>query len=110
MDLALQLLRKIGMRSTYAGYNYFASAISLSVSDSEYLKNVTKTLYVTVAKEYNKPKYCIETALRTLINNYWSQHSDTILYPLLGYHLRDKPTPSEFISILADFLRDNPDF
>ena len=108
MEKALLLLRKIGMRSTYKGYNYFATAISLTVSDSEYLNNVTKNMYVVVGEHYKTHNYCVEAAIRTLINNYWNQHQDTILYPLLGFPLYDKPSTSEFISILADFIRDNP--
>ena len=40
------VLRKAGLRSTYSGYNYLASAVALVLKDQEfYLKNVTSNLY-----------------------------------------------------------------
>ena len=39
------VLRKAGLRSTYSGYNYLASAVALVLKDQEfYLKNVTSNL------------------------------------------------------------------
>lgn len=36
------VLRKAGLRSTYSGYNYLASAVALVLKDQEfYLKNVS---------------------------------------------------------------------
>ena len=110
METALLLLRKIGMRSSYAGFNYLACAVALVFEHQEYLRKVTKNLYVMVGKEYGVSNVCVEAAIRTLITCYWNQNEDKILAPILGYPLFEKPTSSEFISILADFLRDHPDF
>ena len=39
------VLRKAGLRSTYSGYNYLASAVALVLKDQEfYMKNVTLSL------------------------------------------------------------------
>lgn len=110
MDSVLPLLRKIGMKSTYTGYPYFAYGISLTVNNSSYSRNVTKGLYTDIGTQYGVSNSCVEAALRTLIRNYWNQYNDSILYPLLGYPLHDRPTASEFIAILADYLRDNPKY
>ena len=89
------VLRKAGLRSTYSGYNYLASAVALVLKDQEfYLKNVTSNLYRVAA-------------IRTMINSYWNQNSNKILSPLLGYPVFDKPTASEFISMLADYIQDH---
>lgn len=106
MEKALQLLRRIGMRSTYSGYNYLAYAVALVLEHPDYLRNVTKTLYTKVGEEYGVTGYCVEAALRTLITNYWNLNSDKILKSVIGFPLFDKPTASELISILADYLRD----
>ena len=50
---------------------------------------------------------CVEAAIRTMINSYWNQNSNKILSPLLGYPVFDKPTASEFISMLADYIQDH---
>ena len=47
------VLRKAGLRSTYSGYNYLASAVALVLKDQEfYLKNVTSNLYRVVGEQY----------------------------------------------------------
>lgn len=40
-----------------------------------------------------------------MINSYWNQNSNKILSPLLGYPVFDKPTASEFISMLLIISR-----
>lgn len=106
METAYHLLRIIGMRSTYSGYHYLAHSVALVSENPDYLKNVTKNLYVEIGAKYGVSNLCVEAALRTLITNYWNQNGDKILSPLLGYPLFDKPTSSEMISILSDYLRD----
>ena len=98
------VLRKAGLRSTYSGYNYLASAVALVLKDQEfYLKNVTSNLYRIVGEQYG----VVEAVIRTMINSYWNQNSNKILSPLLGYPVFDKPTASEFISMLADYIQDH---
>ena len=106
MQNAYQLLRKIGMRSTYSGYHYLATAVDMVLEDPGYLKNVTKNLYAVIGEKYGVSAYCVEAALRTVITNYLNRNEDKILSKLLNYPLFDKPTSSELISILADYLRD----
>ena len=102
------VLRKAGLRSTYSGYNYLASAVALVHKDQEfYLKNVTSNLYRVVGEQYGVSNMCVEAAIRTMINSYWNQNSNKILSPLLGYPVFDKPTASEFISMLADYIQDH---
>ena len=110
MELASLLLRRIGMRSSYSGFNYLAYAVALVYEDQTYLRNITRHLYSLVGEKYGVSNICVEGALRTLITGYWNQNEDKILSPFLGYPLFEKPTASEFISLLADFLRDHPDF
>lgn len=104
------LLRKLGFRSIYSGYNYLAYAIVLTLENETYLQKVTKKLYVVIGEKYGVSSHSVEAALRTLITNYWNQNGDQILSKLLGYRLYDKPTASELISILSDFMRDRPNF
>ena len=102
------VLRKAGLRSTYSGYNYLASAVALVLKDQEfYMKNVTSNLYRVVGEQYGVSNMCVEAAIRTMINSYWNQNSNKILSPLLGYPVFDKPTASEFISMLADYIQDH---
>lgn len=110
MNASLSLLRKIGMDSRYTGYPYFAYGISLTINDSNFSRNITKGLYKEIGAQYGVSNSCVEAAIRTLVRNYWNKHNDSLLFPLLGYSLYDRPTASELISILADFLREHPDY
>lgn len=110
MSTILLLMSRIGLRSTYSGYNYLATAIYLTLNDEQYLRKVTKNLYVVIGEEYGVSNQCVEAALRTLITSYWNQNGDRILSKVLGYSLYYKPTASEFVSILSDYLRDHPNF
>ena len=58
-------------------------------------------------QQYGVSNMCVEAAIRTMINSYWNQNSNKILSPLLGYPVFDKPTASEFISMLADYIQDH---
>ena len=71
------------------------------------MKSVTSNLYRVVGEEYGVSNMCVEAALRTMINSYWNQTSNRILSPLLGYPVFDKPTSSELISMLADYISDH---
>ena len=104
MNDVRHVLRRAGFRSTYSGYNYLASAIILVLQDSSYMKSVTSNLYRIVGEQYGVSNMCVEAALRTMINSYWNQNSNRILSPLLGYPVFDKPTASELISMLADYI------
>ena len=53
METSFHLLRMIGMRSNYSGYNYLAYAISLVLENPDYLRNITRTLYGTVGEKYS---------------------------------------------------------
>ena len=110
MEQTFFLLRKIGLRSTYSGYNYLAYAITLARDNEQYLHQVTKNLYIVIGEKYGVSSHSVEAALRTLIINYWKRNRDSVLSKMLGYRLLEKPTSSEFISILSDYLRDHPDF
>lgn len=107
MNEVMHILRKTGLRSTYSGYNYLATAITLVLEDPLYMKNVTANLYRVVGEQYGVSNMCVEAALRTMINSYWNQNSSKILSPLLGYPVFDKPTASEMISMLSDYIRDH---
>lgn len=103
---ANHLLRTIGMRSTYSGYHYLVTAVALVLEDQNYMKNVTKNLYVVIGEKYGVSACSVEAALRTLITNYWNQNEDKILRHYVKFPIYDKPTSTELISILSDYLRD----
>ena len=101
------VLRKAGLRSTYSGYNYLASAVALVLKDQELEEKKDMRKAMMFLQQYGVSNMCVEAAIRTMINSYWNQNSNKILSPLLGYPVFDKPTASEFISMLADYIQDH---
>lgn len=110
METTFHLLRILGLRSNYSGYNYLAYAVTLVLENPDYLKNITRNLYRIIGEKYGVTNLCVEAAIRNMITSYWNQNDNKIIAPILGYPLFDKPTSSELIAILSDFLRDHPDF
>ena len=70
--------------------------------------SVTKLLYPDLAKHFQTTPEKIERSLRHLIEKSWEKGEKTRFEELFGYH-RDnseiRPTNSEYIAILADWIR-----
>ena len=78
------------------------------VRNNRVINEVTKTLYPTVAREYNTTSSRVERAIRHAIEVAWDRGDVDILNSFFGYtvqHNKGKPTNSEFIAMIADNLR-----
>lgn len=104
MNEIYQLLRSLGLSSTYRGYDYLAYAIYLSLQDRNYLLAITKWLHPEIARHFNTNSKCVERNMRTLITAYWNTGRGRLLGRLAGYKLTRQPTTGEFIAILTDYL------
>lgn len=102
------LLYKIGMRSHYTGYNYLAYAIYLTIWKYKAKRNMNTVFYSEIATMYGTTRSAVESAIRTLLNSYWRHNGDKIIRLHLGFPLYEKPTPRDFIDMLADYLIDHP--
>ncbi|XCP84195.1 sporulation initiation factor Spo0A C-terminal domain-containing protein [Roseburia hominis] len=107
MEEAYKLVRKIGIRSHYVGFEYLVHCIYFVMTDRSYLRNVTGKLYVEVGKIYGVSGGSVEAAMRRMIWDYWNQHGDSILLKIAGQRLYNRPTAMELIAILADYLREH---
>ena len=68
---------------------------------------VTKVLYPTVARRYNTTPSCVERAIRHAIEVAWNRGDLEVLQRFFGYTIsnaKGKPTNSEFIAMIADYL------
>ena len=69
---------------------------------------VTKELYPTIAKEYGTTSSRVERAIRHAIELAWDRGDCDVLGDMFGYTVqrsKGKPTNSEFIALIADYLR-----
>ena len=102
------VISEIGIPAHIKGYQYLRNAIMMSIKTPDAINAVTKIIYPTIAKMYETSPSRVERAIRHAIEVAWSRGNIDTLDSLFGYSVDDnrgKPTNSEFIAIVADFIR-----
>lgn len=103
-----ELLEQLGLARTEKGFERLSYAIAVTAQEFERAGSVTKLLYPDLAKHFQTTPEKIERSLRHLIEKSWEKGEKTRFEELFGYH-RDnseiRPTNSEYIAILADWIR-----
>jgi len=89
-QIVTEYLDKEGFKHHLKGYEILKRAIILCIATPSFLKNITKDLYPTLANEFSDTNTRVERAMRHAIERTY------------GW---DRPTNSEFISMVADKLR-----
>jgi len=97
------LLYHLGSSGSYVGFYYVSYAVWLCVQCPERLLLVTKWLYPNVAAHYDTNWKAVERGIRTMINRIW-QNDPRILTEVTGYPVKERPGPSQFLSILVRYL------
>ena len=98
------VLKTLGIRRTYKGYYYVADAIHLVMNDASMLLYVSKSLYPEIARMHDTMINCVERDIRTVVKCCWDSEYADVLRDMAGVPLYRKPTSSEFIDILAEYL------
>ena len=103
-----ELLEQLGLARKEKGFERLSYAIAVTAQEFERAGSVTKLLYPDLAKHFQTTPEKIERSLRHLIEKSWEKGEKTRFEKLFGYH-RDnseiRPTDSEYIAILADWIR-----
>lgn len=103
-----ELLEQLGLARKEKGFERLSYAIAVTAKEFERAGCVTKLLYPDLAKHFQTTPEKIERSLRHLIEKSWEKGEKTRFEELFGYH-RDnseiRPTNSEYIAILADWIR-----
>ena len=103
-----ELLEQLGLARQEKGFERLSYAIAITAKEFERAGSVTKLLYPDLAKHFQTTPEKIERSLRHLIEKSWEKGEKTRFEELFGYH-RDnseiRPTNSEYIAILADWIR-----
>lgn len=103
-----ELLEQLGLARKEKGFERLSYAIAVTAKEFERAGSVTKLLYPDLAKHFQTTPEKIERSLRHLIEKSWEKREKTRFEELFGYH-RDnseiRPTNSEYIAILADWIR-----
>lgn len=103
-----ELLEQLGLARKEKGFERLSYAIAVTAQEFERAGSATKLLYPDLAKHFQTTPEKIERSLRHLIEKSWEKGEKTRFEELFGYH-RDnsevRPTNSEYIAILADWIR-----
>lgn len=97
------LLMSLGATPNYTGFRYTVHALLLSLEQDERLTHVSKYLYPDIASHYHTTYMAVERDIRTLIAVMWKRNPQ-LMHELAGHELKQKPTVSQFLSILTVHL------
>lgn len=102
------VLHQLGIGKTYSGYDYILRSIELIALSEDVLTNVTKILYIDIAKEYHTSKTCVERNIRKVIEVIWKHVDQNYLQikHIFGEkHLSSKPSNKEFLELLYEYIK-----
>ena len=102
---AERLLRLLGVTGKLSGFRYAAYMIEQVRDQPDNVLLITKRLYKQTADHFGTSPSCVERNLRTLIQNCWSHLDHDFLNVIAGTQLMYPPTNSQFIDIMAAYLR-----
>ena len=101
-----RLLRSIGASGRYTGFDYAVYMIEQVVDSQESIRLITKRLYPETARHFGVKPHSVERALRTLIRSCWVYGDRDALNNVAGRTLTQAPSNSDFLDMLAAYIRD----
>lgn len=102
------LLKRTGVPAHLQGYRYLKDAVQYVLNNGGDLCGMTKELYPAVARLHGTVPARVERSIRHAIEVAWNRADLSDLHRLFGAtinHSRGKPTNSEFVAMLADYLQ-----
>jgi len=103
-----EIFRELGLPAHMKGYRFLRYGIALVVLDVELLSAVTTELYPRIAEKFDAAPPQVERCIRSVIKSTWDHGAPEVLQKFFGYTVSNrkrKPTNSEFIALIADYLR-----
>ena len=101
------LLHEVGIPAHIKGYTYLRTGILQTYRNPDYIGRITKLLYPEIAKKYKTTGSRVERAIRHAIEVAWTRGNIDTIDEIFGYTIsasKAKPTNSEFIAMMADYL------
>ncbi len=102
------VIHQLGIPAHIKGYQFLRTAIIKAILDPDIINYVTKSLYPLVAQAHDTTPSRVERAIRHAIEVAWDRGDVDTLNSYFGYTIsrqRGKPTNSEFIAMIADYIR-----
>lgn len=103
-----EILHKLGIQSKLSGYRYLKTTIKLfSKGEFNKMSKFSSEIYPKVAKVHCRTPMQVERAMRMAIETGYEQGNFEFWEKLFGYSIslnKCKPTNSEFISVVVEYL------
>jgi hypothetical protein len=99
-------LRQLGVGGNYIAQQRTVAAIQMAVDDENRLLHVTKSIYYPAAEICGCKWSTVERNIRMVIQRVWRINPQGLIR-MAGYPLNEPPTASDFIEILAHYIRCN---
>ncbi len=104
MDQINLLLQGLGILPNSRGFYFIKYAIIYALEDMEFLTAITKLLYPKIAKKFQTSREAVERNTRTALSQAWKHNSENVINLSRGA-ITQRPTPSQFISILVLYVK-----
>lgn len=105
------LLSSVGVPARVHGHRYIVKAVDIVLNDEEAAFAMTKRVYMQVADDYCINYKQVENSMRTAIECAWKIGRCDRQERIFGYSrlMGKRPSNSEFILRIADYLRTEND-
>ena len=100
-----RLLRSIGASGRLVGFHYTVYIVYTILQKPDEYFWITKCAYPETARYFKVSPSSVEHAIRTLIASVWNRRNHSGLNRVAGIELEKPPTNSEFVDMLAAYLR-----
>lgn len=98
------VLRRLRISGKLKGLWYLNYAVIETVKDPFRTMLITKDLYPEIAKAHRTTIPRVERAIRTAVQSCWDNGRNE-LDQMAGYHLVKRPSNTEFIDLVAAYIR-----
>lgn len=106
-EVITSIIKELGVSANVKGYYYVRYAIELMINDITLIDGITKVIYPKVAETFDTTPLSAERAIRHAIETGWNRANVEFSEELFGYSIepnKAKPTNSEFIATVADYI------
>lgn len=101
------ILLEIGIPTNLLGFMYITYSVQLIADNRDYMKNLSRRLYVDVAKEFNTSPACIERCIRHAINVGWTIGDVKVINEIFKNSvnpMKGCPTNAQFLSRIFFYI------
>lgn len=105
-SLTTKILQQMQIPANQKGYYYIREAVVLIYENPNLLSAVTKELYPTIAREFKTTPSRVERGIRFACETAWNKPGVMNMEEIFGESSHyDKPTNSEVIASIVDYLK-----